>query len=640
MVNRADISSTERLLDVIRDTHQSPDISGFSHPSPSPRLAKKILTKLSLKKLAHVGAVIEDNTLYLAKAAVSKKTGRILEVKSVSIKPEIAKDRDRLVQLLYAELEGFCQTTSPASLWVGLPADQVDIRCLRIPKVAKNQIANAVYWTYQKETQLDKDQILFDFDVIGEAIENGVLKLEVLACTAPRHEVEALKRLFVESGTTPTGISAGSFAIQNFLRTQWIDADNTLSCCLSIGTSWSRIDVFRPNGVLIVSRGIKAGMTSMIESIKNEAAHSTGTIAMPAENDDDAPILELPVFDKTEADQLLEVLNIDAPTVTSGAGGLLAPEDVFEMVLPALERLIRQVERTLEHVTLKFTDGPVQKLFVAGPICAYPRLVKHIGNQLSMSYDTINPFGAMAQDGSIPATVYEQSAFTIPVGLALADNAHTPNFLFTHTEEDSQVQKQKLNQLIVAALFVGIFLLGGYHLVLKRQHDQKKQQIEALEGMLTAAGEETEKDGILQLADEIKKKHRMLRDSSSHYLPVAAVGEIANLAPSYIRYIRVDGRTTPLPADADILIEDMSDTEENTSADTPKKTPRSQTIIDIEGIVYGPHYSFDSRLAGYLIELKQSPLFNQVTLKKKLLSQVDNKEVLQFTVAAEIVPNK
>ncbi len=642
MVKSDDISSTERLLDVIRDNPQAAESPVFSHPVASPSFFSKIFNTLSFKKSIGVGAEIEGNHLYLAKAALhSDKKAEVTDFRSVPIDPEISKDRNQLIQFLNNELVTFCPPSSPVNLWIALPPEQVDIRCLRLPKISKGQIANAVYWTYQKETSFDKDNTLLDFDLIGETIENGVPKLEALVCTAPRQEVEELHNLFSEGGFIPAGISANSFAIQNFLRTNWIAVDDQLVCCLSIGTNWSRIDVFRPSGDLIVSRGIKAGMTSMIESIKNEVAHPTGTISMPTEKDsDDAPVLELPAFDKTEADQILEVLNVDA---TSRTPGLLKSEDVFEMILPALERLIRQVERTLEHVTLKFSDGPVQKLLISGAISAYPRLVEHINSQLSMPCDIIEPFSTTAHDVTIPSSIIERTNFTASIGFALAGNAHTPNFLFTHKEESHQSQKQKFNQLILAVLIVGAVILGGYHIVQKKHHHQKIRQIEALEKALTTNGEKTEQDGILQLASEIKKKHRKLRDSSKNYLPVAAIGEVASLAPPYIRYIRVDGRTSNLPIDESANADDLDDAEETQETEIQeieKDAPLTKTIIDIDGIVYGTRYSFESRLARYLIELKQSPLFHRVILKKKMLAHVDRKEVLRFTVQTEMVSDK
>ena len=310
---------------------------------------------------------------------------------------------------------------------------------------------------------------------------------------------------------------------------------------------------------------------------------------------------------------------------------------------PALERLIRQVERTLEHVTLKFPDGPVQKLLISGAICAYPRLVTHIGNQLSMPCDIIEPFSAVARDVEVPSKIIERTEFTTAIGFALAGNAHTPNFLFTHQEESHQSQKHKINGLILAMMMLGVLFLGGYHIVQKKHFYQQRLKIHALENALATHTKNTEQEGILQLASEIREKHRRLRNSSRNYLPVAALGEIAGLAPSHIRYIRVLGHTKELPEDKpaqDDLMDDAEETQKPKPGETKKTAPATQTAIDIEGIVYGARNNFDSRLARYLIELKQSPLFHQVALKKKLLAHIDKKEVLRFTVQVEMVLNR
>jgi multisubunit Na+/H+ antiporter MnhC subunit len=54
-------------------------------------------------------------------------------------------------------------------------------------------------------------------------------------------------------------------------------------------------------------------------------------------------------------------------------------------------------------------------------------------------------------------------------------------------------------------------------------------------------------------------------------------------------------------------------------------------ILILEGIVRGDRLSLEAALAGFLMELKNSPLFDQPTINKKSFEFSGNNEVLRFT---------
>ena len=90
--------------------------------------------------------------------------------------------------------------------------------------------------------------------------------MDVMAYTAYLEEVKALKNLFLKAGFPLTGISIVPYAFQALLRTPRIYSDEPNVSSLYIGRDWSRIDIF-PNGNLKLSRGIQAGVRTMIEAL-------------------------------------------------------------------------------------------------------------------------------------------------------------------------------------------------------------------------------------------------------------------------------------------------------------------------------------------------------------------------------------
>ena len=57
----------------------------------------------------------------------------------------------------------------------------------------------------------------------------------------------------------------------------------------------------------------------------------------------------------------------------------------------------------------------------------------------------------------------------------------------------------------------------------------------------------------------------------------------------------------------------------------------------VDGIIKGNRLTLESSLAEYLIALKNSPLFDQPTINKKSIEQLNNQTVIRFTAQLDLV---
>ncbi|MFC1859172.1 hypothetical protein ACFL9U_14275, partial [Thermodesulfobacteriota bacterium] len=382
MAKQDTISSTERLLDLIRGKSK-PDLESDGSPSlpSSPRNLKSFFSRLksnimgsfSFRKTITVGVNIGYHDLRLAEMAqASEKNQELLNHHYVSFPAGISPDSPRFPQFLKSTLTDFCETSGKMDFWSAISSAKVEMRYLRIPRVPKKQIANAVYWTYKKEVSFNENEEIFDFEILGETVIDGTRKIEVMAYSAPEQDVQNLKTTFSKSGYPLAGITIIPFVLQNLWRSDWIESEGKNTCSLYIGRDWSRIDIFS-NKNLVVSRGIKAGMMSMIESIRQTMADNYSASSFELEPlDAPTPPEEYDVKLEAELGQARKIFFtfIDEPSFLKETVEHIAldGDKVFDMVLPALERLVRQVDRTLEHYSLNFENQVVSKIYISGPI--------------------------------------------------------------------------------------------------------------------------------------------------------------------------------------------------------------------------------------------------------------------------------
>jgi Tfp pilus assembly PilM family ATPase len=488
--------------------------------------------------------------------------------------------------------------------------------------VPAKQIANAVYWSHKRVAPHNEKESVFDYEILGETKDGGASKLEVISFTAPKREVQNLKEIFSKSGFPLAGIAIVPFGVQNLLRTHWIDSRVKNLSSLYIGRDWSRIDIFS-GGNLVMSRGIKAGIKTMGAAIRGELDDSGSdlTLELPEPEDlvETAPVADKSHIDAEQAEKIFFGLIHDAsPMATEDTGLEPAEEEVFKMMLPALERLVRQVERTFEYFTANFENERVEKIYISSGIRPHKRIVDHIGDHLGLPRDTIDPFAAkpgFLGDITGPASATERSSFAPAMGMALSNNTITPNFLFTYQEKAKTGSSRRLGRIALAGFILLMVVCVGFYYWQGEVIAQKSSEITQLRYQLNRFQPQVDQNMILNLVGQKKEKNEIYREFSKKYQGIVVLREVSNITPSTIRLLNITMQLGNRPGNIDENFE--------------KK-------LILEGIVLGDRTAFESALAEYLIKLKESPLFDQPAIDKKSLELYLNSEVLRFTAQLKL----
>jgi len=600
------------------------------HPGPisSPQIPKRrklhLAKILPLKKTITVGVDIREKELKLAKVKQpSDQRCELLDFKSVPLEPNISKDSPEFSEFLRVALSDFCGRSEKCELWAVMSSGFVEMKDIRIPsKVPKDQILNAVYWTIKKEVPFNEKESLLNFEILGDVFEQGISKTAVRVYTAPREEVAQLRDLFAKSGYALTGISVAPFAIQNLIRVQWIKADQKAVASLYVGTERSRIDIFNSEN-LVFTRGIKTGMNSLVEGILEglKKAQEENKFSL---TDDGA--FHLTMHDEQVAlniENARKILFSLAPDFASSTedepGFFLKEEEVFSMILPALERLVRQIERSVEHYSLTLVNDVVSKLYLGGEINNFKKLVGYIKEQVGLPIDTIDPLapGTTCLGGlTSPGSISERTSYVPALGMALSSNPHTPNFLFNYKDKENAARITRLNRTVfvsficIVAICMGIFWWQGI------VEEDKKSKIDGLRQKLAEYNPRTEQNLILLMAAKVKMKKNMLREYSKRYYGMTAIGELSQRTPSHIRLLDINAN--------------LGQVGKAVGKGTRK-------ILTVEGLVFGNRQSLEASLAAYLMRLATSPVFRQPSIAKSSIESREGKEVLRFIAHLELV---
>ena len=632
MAKYDEISSTERLLDLIRDDNkpQYPPSNVGSQIAIGHRLKNLLSIPLTFRKAISVGVDLGHDDLKMIKIQrISDHKFKLLEFVRIPFEPDFSRESPRFHQFLKPILTNFCGYLKTVEIWCNIPSARVETRRMRIPKVHPKVVPNSVYWSFQKISSFNEKDMLFDFEVLGDVEEDDKPKIDVMAYTAPKSEIKDLKDLFSKTGFPLTGISIVPFAYQNLMRTRRIKSDEAHISSLYIGRDWSRIDIFS-EGSLVLSRGIKAGVKTMLEALRTEIEGNLFELSIArSPTKDTARIRAIKKKLKYELEQAHQLFFGESHEILSAAveekQRLLKEDRLFKMVLPALERLVQQVERTLRHFAMHYENAKVGKLYISSGVDPHKRILEYIGEELDITTEKLDPFAENPNFLSLvpgPESTSERSSYVPAMGMALSRNELTPNFLYTYKDKQKSVSSQRINRAVLAGFLLLMALCVGVTYWQDRQIEAKEFNLLKLRRQLDEFAVRVDKNLIIKLVSETQANFRKVKEIGKKYLPVAVISEITELTPINIRLLSISTQVNNQMG------------KEKAPA---KGNAKEKGTLILDGIVQGNRLILESTLADYLMELRNSPLFDQPTINKKSFERFENKEGLRFSARLKLI---
>ena len=500
----------------------------------------------------------------------------------------------------------FCRSPGRIAVWATTAFEQSHVRHITIPHVSRGRVGEAVYWAFSREVPIREKEAIFDFELEGEIVETGVRKNTVTAYTVKREEVGRLQSLFESSGYPLTGVAVSFFAFRNLFRARWIPTEGEPVVFLYVGREHSRITILS-SGNVVLSRSVKAGVNTLAQCIRQE--HS-GAISMAQAHD-----------------MLLAIREQDIQASSAPDAG----ENSFKMTLPALTRLIRQIERTLQSHFAKLGQERVRRVYVAGEIARCPAIVDYMGNQMQVVPNLIDPFAPECVHGGVevPEEPAERAALAAAVGLALSDNSRTPNLLYTYRDKEKRQRAGRLGKTMLGiAAATALVGLGVFFWQSSTARNLRRHNAE-LEAELAGFVPRMDIPGLTASMVAVGEKQKRIAGQARKHMGTAVVRELLSVTPKHIRLANLKAELGPLS---------RKKAEISGKKGAKRKPPPIVRRVVLNGMVTGQRELLESFLAEYVVRLEGTRVFDRVGVTKTSVEAYEGKPTLAFVLHANIVP--
>jgi Tfp pilus assembly PilM family ATPase len=606
-----EITSTEQLLTLIRNNDEQNDVI---RESSTVGVTQQIPPN---HENITIGVDIRDNEIIFVKIApATKGSWKLIDCKRSPFSADDSDSGNVTTKCISHHVNNYIGNIKHYRLWAFVSSEKTDVRHVLIPKVQEKQLAKSIFWTAKKEMNYEEESTYLNYELIGDITQKGIGKTSVMVYTIPKKQISSLKELFDNAGYPLTGISTPEFATQNLLRGDLLSGSGETIATLSIGESFSKISVYR-RGYLTLTRRIKSCLNSMseslVEKIKENYASVVGSDHM---------------FSVDYARNLL-IKNISQnshPDLDEDENSI-DQNQIFNGIFPAVERLVRQIERTFQHFNTLFSEDIISLLYIEGPVSRFSSMTQYISGELNLNVsplDIVRPGIPQFVEYKDQNPVVPGELFTPAIGLAMSDYQEgAPNYLVDYLDKERIILNERINKGIRIGLTIATILCFCLLVFQIFDSRQNKNQIKALKEKLTDYGPRVDQNLILQEAARMKNLYKSQKKIAEKYLGLATITELIERNPSYIQLnrIRLDIGELPLK----------------------KRRIKSDKRAIIEGMVFKEKIGYQGRdifetsLANYILSLEKSPLFINPSIREKSFEHIDRYgEVLIFELQVQI----
>jgi len=260
---------------------------------------------------------------------------------------------------------------------IGVSGAQVAIRRISLPSMPKKDLHEAVRWEARKFISFPPEKAIVEFQVLGEVIEEGVKKLDLLLVAAEGEFIENQLSAVRETGLVPVGISTIPHALWHCMQTI-PEAKKGAAALIDIGAEKTSISIVKDNR-LQFTREISTAGNAFTEAIREAAT------------------LEGAALDFGKAEEVKKKYGIPKEEGLEGAKGHVPLQKISIVMRPVLERLSTEIRRSFEFHESEFKEeAGARRIFICGGGAGLKGLKEYIEKQLGAEVGLLAPFKNMA----------------------------------------------------------------------------------------------------------------------------------------------------------------------------------------------------------------------------------------------------
>ncbi|MCM8765737.1 MAG: pilus assembly protein PilM, partial [Candidatus Omnitrophica bacterium] len=321
-----------------------------------------ILSKKAGKKVLALDLDAEVNSLVYVELLPSdiRIIGwKVIDLFDIAIPEKEDYLRDALVNFL----KEFSITRR--EVHISLHGPSVYTSYLALPSLPPKDIPQALKWQLPGKIPFPIEGTIFDYELISEKIESdGVKKITLAVVSALKEEIEKLCGLVEKAGLHPAKISLSPFCFRNLISLLKEFTPDEVFACLEIGWQNSEFSFYQEKKP-IFSRQIPVGINNFVHALQTAIVYNRTPLSLSSQ----------------QAYRILKEVGL--PPDTAGDWQGFPYSQIIVLLRPELEKLVIELNRSLDYFTSNFKEGTIEKIFVTGPGLTLKGMLKFLEENIN-----------------------------------------------------------------------------------------------------------------------------------------------------------------------------------------------------------------------------------------------------------------
>ncbi len=378
-----------------------------------------------------------------------------------------------------------------AKIIVSVNCPQTAIKKVVAPYMPKSELRQGIALEAKSYFPFSIDGSMLDFEVLGDIVDKGVRKYDLLAAVCPANTVRKYLSILNKAGVRPSSLIGSAYALGK--AAEYINKKEESKCFIDIGRSHTELVIYRGNS-LVFTRKIPVSGNDFTMSMTDALVSDRGRTQL--------------AFD--EAEKIKKDIGIPSDGDTRIIDNKIPVIQILSMLRPPAEHLVNEISRCFDYYREESNEAKIDSIVLFGGGASLTGLTKFMSGNLGMPVvigDGLE--GLRLEKESVQEREKVSHRLEIAIGAALS-NSKGINLLPLEIKEETKriVKRSTVEAIVTAVIIVSVLFFIG--MKIKNNNFNKRISVTKME--LASLQPELKKAEARRLAEMALEKEPYWED--------------------------------------------------------------------------------------------------------------------------------
>jgi len=329
---------------------------------------------------------------------------------------------------------------------VSINCPKTAITRVTVPYMPKTELTDGIRLEAKNYFPFPIEDALIDFEIVGEVMEKGIRKYQVLISTSPKNTVNECLFLLKEIWIRPGSFIPPAYALQKLIEV-FLSKEDKIQCLVDIGSHHTELAIFSAEGGkgknLIFSRKIPVTGSDFTKAMTDVLASDRGRTELS--------------FD--EAEKIKQKIGIPSEGESRMIDEKISTTQIFSMLRAPLEQLVNEIDRCFDYYREEISGGKVDSLVLLGQGAFLKGLAGFLSKELAIEVRLGIPLEALKlKSATISLKAEDSCRFALAIGAGLSEGRGI-NLLPPEIKDQT---KRTFKRTTFEAVSIGVILILAF----------------------------------------------------------------------------------------------------------------------------------------------------------------------------------